>query len=418
MVLGLVSKSEATDDRDKIYGILGFAGLDAKSDSSHLKIVVDYTLPVETLYTTTTVSMAKSDMNLRVLGIVGYSAYRKYRSLPSWCPDYSVGNIRLGEEYHFHGDLLCGRQWKSHHPTIEHNAEQQTLTVDGFRYDTLDNVSVRVQYPDINIAEMYGLAFGLLGMAASLQIHGHSRVECLWKLMLEDKFLLGTNDDVPGILRLFFPYFLMEAISNAVKSIKSAEPSSRPEQIRRFVDDLTFSEKVIRALIRLEPESAILLPGPDTVMTIRETLLREGGLDRVAEMLGTTSLLKDMLQRVRTAGLLNDDFSKVLGQGLQHDTDDSKVKRQLQLYIAKVKTKIRNCVVGDLQYFTTSRLQLLGYGYERIDRDCEVWVLHGYPSPVLLRKKGGSMYEFCATAVVRGLWEPECGGEITRISLV
>ena len=83
MVLGLASKSDATYNRDRIYGILGFAGLNARSDSSHSEIGIDYTLLVETVYTTATASIAKSDRNLTILGLVGYSAYRKYRGLPS-----------------------------------------------------------------------------------------------------------------------------------------------------------------------------------------------------------------------------------------------------------------------------------------------------------------------------------------------
>ncbi len=164
-------------------------------------------------------------------------------------------------------------------------------------------MSIRIYYPKLNIAEIYSLTFNLLSIAASLQISSYLRLECLWKLMLEDKFVIGANNHVLGIVKLFFPFFLIEAMANAVKSIKSAEPSSRPEQMRRFTDNLTSSEKTIRALVQLEPESAILLPDPDTVITVQKTLLREGSLDRVIEMLGTAFLIDDLLQRVATAGL-------------------------------------------------------------------------------------------------------------------
>ena len=72
--------------------------------------------------------------------------------------------------------------------------------------------------------------------------------------------------------------------------------------------------------------------------------------------------------------------------------------------------------VRDSRYFTCSTLQVIGFGHGAMDESCEVWVLHGCDTPVLLRQKNVLRYEFCGIATVRG--RPDTNGDIMRINLV
>ncbi len=105
-------------------------------------------------------------------------------------------------------------------------------------------------------------------------------------------------------------------------------------------------------------------------------------MDKVIEMLRITSPVSDLLQRVAKAGP-GDDLHGLPGKGARDGADKFKVLRQLKLYTLKALLRTTRSIVGDLQYLITSALQLIGYGYGHIDEDCKIWVLHGYPSPVL-----------------------------------
>jgi hypothetical protein len=73
---------ETTDKRDKIYSLLAVA-----SDQPRLKLVADYTISTEEVYTQVTIRIIKVSKNLDVLSNV--KSNKSLTSLPSWVPDWS-----------------------------------------------------------------------------------------------------------------------------------------------------------------------------------------------------------------------------------------------------------------------------------------------------------------------------------------
>jgi hypothetical protein len=74
---------KASDQRDKIYGILGLA-----SDRS--VIVPDYTLSLQEAWTSVYRTLLLQNVDLRILYYAGIGLRRNIRELPSWVPDLST----------------------------------------------------------------------------------------------------------------------------------------------------------------------------------------------------------------------------------------------------------------------------------------------------------------------------------------
>ena len=79
-------KSLASDDRDKIYAVLGLA-----QDLRQLVEAPDYSLPVEEVYKQFAISFVREYQSLEFLSLAGLPVYprRPGLSLPSWIPDWN-----------------------------------------------------------------------------------------------------------------------------------------------------------------------------------------------------------------------------------------------------------------------------------------------------------------------------------------
>ncbi|KAG2129759.1 heterokaryon incompatibility protein-domain-containing protein [Suillus clintonianus] len=90
--LALSRTYQVTDQRDKIYALLGI------SDRSSLESPVvelstfnaDYTKSIEQVYTECTVHLVEGQAGLSVLSMVEARSYPAPRPIPSWVPDFSV----------------------------------------------------------------------------------------------------------------------------------------------------------------------------------------------------------------------------------------------------------------------------------------------------------------------------------------
>lgn len=81
-VLDSTRRALASDDRDKIYGILSFV-----KDASILVPRPDYTCPIQQVYKSLVLAYIDQYKNLDIL--VQASAHKKLPALPSWTPDWS-----------------------------------------------------------------------------------------------------------------------------------------------------------------------------------------------------------------------------------------------------------------------------------------------------------------------------------------
>ena len=106
---------QASNPRDKIYGVLGL--------TQGLQLDVDYSLSVEATYERTTRSIISDSRSLEVLGQATLS--QKKLKLPSWVPDWSYHN-----EYAT-GPTLGADVGQLQHLYSASNGKQASLTYDG-----------------------------------------------------------------------------------------------------------------------------------------------------------------------------------------------------------------------------------------------------------------------------------------------
>lgn len=131
-VVAMTITCNTSDERDRIYGILAIS-------DEFPNVTVDYHLPVYEVYTAATVSFGLRRDDLEFLCIVGEHKRMKIKSLPSWCPDYSMnyGSIRMLEDA---DDWNVGSFWKSSSDVKFEN--NRILIASGVRYDTLSGTAV------------------------------------------------------------------------------------------------------------------------------------------------------------------------------------------------------------------------------------------------------------------------------------
>jgi len=396
----------ATDDKDKIYGILGLARSSANFAS---RITVDYTLTADRVYPSATVAIAKSDETLNILTRVCDPRRRKYRGLPSWCPDYTVSSTL--SQSGMTVPVIWGNTLR---PVIESSSDSLTLTVEGIRFDAIYNMTDRPEpwqnVPDV--PDAYTLLVEIVALTTTLDFKTPSRVTSLWGLLM-GPFLHKAAKYPPNVEYLVFPTVLIGLFLVAVQESWSRGVGSDPHaEIFTLMDSLASLQRSVHTLSQLEPENILFLPDTRILAEARKVVLEknEGALEAFLYSL----MEVDLLLRAKKAGLEKDLLALV---GIQSSVVSKQTLWELlQSYIAKTTAQVGVKLAREVRYFTSSNLQLIGFGDGRIDERCEIWILHGCQLPVLLRRKGESHYEFCGTANVCGSLQTD--GTITRINLV
>jgi hypothetical protein len=130
-LLNLVRRAEATDDRDKVYSILGLLDPAISAD-----IIPNYKLSVKRVYTDYTIAMIK---NSRSLDQIIYGGIPAQKGWSSWVPDW-----RLPFERH-HIQYLRRRQASGNIPAqfrfVNEDKNGHLLVCDGFQVDTVDDTT-------------------------------------------------------------------------------------------------------------------------------------------------------------------------------------------------------------------------------------------------------------------------------------
>ncbi|KAI0189793.1 heterokaryon incompatibility protein-domain-containing protein [Xylaria flabelliformis] len=244
-VMAMAGKSESTDPRDRIYGVLAITA-EFQGDLKHT-IYPDYTLPVHVVYIKATSHIATRHNQLGFLYFICRNHQKTIIGLPSWCPDYTNIEARLFPLGSHIDDRDYTMSLWGCQPDIK-VIDERLLAVQGFCYDVVDRVAHNVK--------------GLLALALNVdrnEYNGHFRrhsVDSLWRLLIRDEHQGAIP--APKVVGLYFP-----AMIGALMAV-TAFPSTDNE--------LNDWLHIITEIHSLEPESRPFLPDTDLM---RETF--DGG---------------------------------------------------------------------------------------------------------------------------------------------
>jgi len=421
-IFRLAMQSKSADDKDRVYGVLGFsadlpsttrrAGLDEDAG-----VPIDYTLSTESVYLSTTIQISKNLGNLEFLSLIGDSTTKKYKSLPSWCPDYSQDAI---------GTLLCptgneksghhtGSLWKSFSSgtLLQFSQPDGTIEVQGFRYDTISEITPS---PRARSRSACSYLADLTSMASRLSSPSIPRSQILWRTVLEDQ--AGRSWPAPAAAGLLLPQMVFILIVLDGGGIWSRWPVSFSSSMSRTretwratlgeenapettKEDLSRLADAVACLRQLEPEQDAFLPTKRTFQALSSADHSPYAAYLEFERLFGKS--REICQRARRTGLdiSLDTLLKELSA-----LEDGDVERDIVMSFSQATLLLASRVLTR-HYFATTHSQLLGIGIREMDLSCEIWFLHGYKAPVILRSRGQGRYEFYGDAFVYGLMHGE-----------
>ncbi|KAE9364913.1 HET-domain-containing protein, partial [Stipitochalara longipes BDJ] len=134
-LLSEARNSYATDDKDKVYAVLGLA-----SDVDSLSLYPDYSKGVSELYISMVQSWIQRDKDLDILSAVEDHRYRHRRGLPYWVPDWEVHVPSSPFSAHPDFTFMCAAGDSKATCTFEY--DNKTLIARGQIIDSLHYVGV------------------------------------------------------------------------------------------------------------------------------------------------------------------------------------------------------------------------------------------------------------------------------------
>ncbi|TRX99011.1 hypothetical protein FHL15_000353 [Xylaria flabelliformis] len=375
-VMAMASRSESTDPRDRIYGILAITA-EFQGDLKHT-IYPDYTLPAHVVYIKATSHIATRHNQLGFLNLVCKNHQKTIIGLPSWCPDYTnieVGLFPLGS--HINDGDYSTSLWGCQ-PDIK-VIDEKLLAVHGFCYDVVDRVAHGVK--------------GLLALALDVnrnEYSGYFRrngVDLLWRLLIMDEYQGAMP--APKVVGLYFP-----AMIGAL--MRATDLPSTDNELSDWLH-------IITEMCSLEPESRPFLPDTDLMREAFERgNSRNTNLDE--NILLDTYLTKEFIsiqRRAREAGLLS-ELGQLLGIA-SADTPEIDLAHMAAthfkgtLFGSLAKLVVNKC------YFTTKRIGRFGLGGSSSKTGDEVWILNGASKPVLLRPLENGNHVYIGACYVHGI---------------
>ncbi|KAK3170323.1 hypothetical protein OEA41_009710 [Lepraria neglecta] len=181
LLLSASRSFQATDPRDKIIALAGLS--DHRSLGSSASTLLDYSKAVEDLYIEVTAHLMRRERSLNLLSSVEDISDRTM-NLPSWVPNYRVwqrhtilgSSIRVAHlNFNAAGRTKVSASWAS---------DGRVLAVDGYTYDTIENVSVNSLDRQIEDKEVI---LEWLQVAEPLIRRGIIGIEAFWRTLIGDQ---------------------------------------------------------------------------------------------------------------------------------------------------------------------------------------------------------------------------------------
>jgi hypothetical protein len=188
---------EATDPRDKVYGLLGIAPPDSEATS----VQVDYSKSVEEVYEDLANLILSSSGNLDLLSVPQNSSQFSQR-LPSWAPDWShTASSRLdlvfptGERAIASGPIreFAASRGSTSIPIFK---GRRILVISGYFVDSITQLSEIIQPPKLDQLQKQMLGQKLDDMESVLEAEGLASMSTYFDvMMLIEDLALGSTDD-------------------------------------------------------------------------------------------------------------------------------------------------------------------------------------------------------------------------------
>ena len=359
-LLRLLSKardSYATDQRDKIYAILGLA---LQKDKAGLN--PDYSKPVEDIYTSLAIYHIEKDRNLDILNAVESDGYR-LASLPRWVPDWEIHPIALS----FLSSSLFSKMQatKSTQALVSFSQDGSVLTATGVAVDTINYVGER--------------------FSEYIPLPGS----------VEDEHLFRHRK----------------------KLLKPSSESRRFDDFmtqRYYVRSRAYMRSRWRQWEKIAAKVHKYPTGEDPSTAFIRTLIANAELLHVRANT-TTTPADDNYHRYYKAWRHYWTIASRENGIFISEQSHAQSPSPLDQLLAKEFMELHRQAAYGRQFFT-SRKGYMGLGpggtvhLGGMDSKCEIVILLGGRTPYILRKDGGHYYRFVGECYVHGLMDGECLG--------
>jgi len=363
----------ATDNRDRVFAILGLWDQDLQHKKVPDHIYPNYQHSVEQVYTSAAWATVRETGDLNLLSLVEDSSIRELSSLPSWVPDYTVtpeahqlvDNLRAeaGKERWNAGMGLPFMTPIQTNPVL--------LPVAGIRVDTVTSFAAT----EAEVIYEFQLKT-LLQLLARFLDKPHpsysSPIEAFWRTLIKDTF---RSQPAAVEARATFPFFitmrvweLETELSNQRDNIDYFDSTSGPlDRLKlRFseLSDIYTRTKTLICSLTARPDINGVIPTWDT---IQKTI--------------------EKWQYYNDNGI------------------DTPEKRHLDRDFDAIAESFRIAYSGRRLFLTNSNY--IGIAAQSLQKGDAVWVLAGAAVPIVLRRLPNANWKLVGEAYVHGLMNGE-----------
>lgn len=345
--------TKSTDPRDKVYAFLGLSDQDKPPLKDPTTLIrPDYSISVQEVYLKLTRAMLLSSKNLGVLCHVQDKSTTSISGLPSWVPDYSVSQRPYSLIFRGSPPWRASRgtfwEWDKDMESLE----KGLLHVKGHRVDLIEDIAKLSSESDDPASTWSSLIHVTAGLDDRYPIaysNGYqpSRMEVFWRTLITNTY----NRRHPAPERcgeLFMDYILNLQIRHQLV------PWSSTEEFHPHQNPLAGSVyPEWHSLLEAEPHDS------------------QYGLQ-----------LYERRFFAVVWSLFRGTYSPIELTQLQHEIDNAS---------------------GTVRRVYRTKKGLLGTGPRSLRIDDEVWILHGSPVPLILRKLSNGNYSLVGETYIHGL---------------
>jgi hypothetical protein len=363
----------ASDDRDRVFAILGLweQALEHKKVPDHIH--PDYQLSVEQVYTTAARATVRETGDINLLSLVEDSSFRKLPDLPSWVPDYTVtpqphqliDNLRAAPDE---------KRWNAG-GGLPFTAPIQTnsllLPVDGIQVDTITSFAAT----EAEIMDEYQLK-SLLQLLTHVLDHPFpncsSPIEAFWRTLIKDTYRgHPAAEEAQDAFPLFITMRVWEIeqeLHNVRDNIEYSDPPPGPfdNLSLKFakLSDIYAQTKAVICSLSTHPDTNGIIPTWDTIQKTIE-----------------------------------------IGQYYNDNEVETPEKKQLDRDFDAIGESFRIAYSGR-RLFLTNR-NYVGIAAQSLQKDDAVWVLAGSTVPLVLRRLPNGNWKLVGEAYVHSLMNGE-----------